>query len=183
MPEQTKTDDARTAPTTVSGDAAVEDEIDLTNPETALKWKAPEPAKPAAKPARPQKAERSVGSIVGPLFGVLALLLVVLLIALVAVLFNRVSDLEDQVGTGDGSGRTASLVRPVQEQVDDVQAQVDELQATADQLDAAQPGDATDADVAGLTARLDATIACLNTYMDTVATALNNGTSYVYVPC
>ncbi len=184
--------DALDAVSRVVDPEATEDELDLTA--RPVTWTAPD-VEPAASSARrptrrsprvtPSAAprKRSGTSILAAILGAGALVLVILLGAMIAVLWNRVSDLEDQVDAspsavvepGEAASRATSL--------DGLAAEVADLRATADALNAAQAGGATADELAVVTQRLDATIACINTYMDTIAQADNTGAPYVYAPC
>jgi hypothetical protein len=185
MAENTTTE-AVPAVSRVVDPTATEDEIDLTKGQEKVTWTAPTPeppettTAPTAKAAKPPR--RSGTSVLAAVLGFAALLLVILLGSMTAVLWNKVSDLEDQVD-GPRTVAESSSAEPAAANVEELETQVADLQATADALNAAQAGDATAADVVGLTQRLDATIACINAYMDTVANATNSNASYVYALC
>ncbi len=197
MAEKTATADALDAVSRVVDPHATEDEIDLTT--RPVTWTAPPPEaepkaaagsakpKPTAKGPKGMKVakptKRSGTSILAAILGAGAILLVILLGTMTAVLWNRVSDLEDQVDAMPVTATASSTSQSAAGDVDTLDAQVADLRVTADALTAAQAGGATDADIAALTQRLDATIACINTYMDTIANALNTSSPYVYAPC
>jgi uncharacterized protein YoxC len=142
------------------------------DPTEPVAWEAPSAAlvPMGEQPDTDAAAALGGGSATGwKVATIVSLVVIALLIAATALLWNKVSDVEDDVNANKGA--TTDAVEPVQQSVDDLKDQVSELQSSIDDLSDSQ---VTENDLDAITNRLDGVVSCVNTYMDVIARWTNN---------